>query len=127
MATKVNKTTLDISQFLREDEDTETLTITIKDVETKWEYRQLSWYEKNQCVSKATTIIPSETGPTFGFDIATYYTEALQRMLVSAPIPITPVTLRSLKDEVGSILQTIVPQPLDESAGEATKKESEES
>lgn len=123
---KINKTALSIDAFLRADEDTEELTITIDGVETKWEYRQLSWYEKNKCVSKATLIIPSDTGPTFGFDLATYYAEALTMMLVSAPIPISPTTLRTIKDSIGTVLQGIVPAPLDDSLGETTKKESEE-
>lgn len=89
------------------------ITINVKGEETLWEYRELSWYEKNKCVTKATTFTIGENGETLlGFDVSAYYLESLNLMLVSGPIPITPNTLKKLKGEVGQALQSIVPAPL---------------
>ncbi len=126
MATRLTKTEVPLEDMLNNDEDVEHLTIMIKDKPTLWEYRKMSWQEKQKCVSKATLIIPdSNGGMTFGFDIAAYYTEALKTMIVAAPFPITPTTLAKMDNSIGDQLVAIIPVPLGNiDAGEATKKDS---
>lgn len=123
MGNKLNKSNVSIDKFLRGD-STDSLTIEIDGEEATFEYINLSWYEKQQCISKATVITPNEKGETsFIFDVSTYYTEALLKMITVAPFPITLQVLQNLKSEIGDKLMSIVPMPLDNSQREAVKKD----
>ena len=124
MANKINKSNVPIDRFLRSDAEPNVLTFEIDGQETTWEYRDLSWYEKNQCIAKATVIIPDKDGnTTFSFDPAIYYSEALLKMITAAPLPITPQSIQNLRSEIGDRLVSIVPVPLDGGNRDEIKKD----
>lgn len=123
MTTKINKTNLSIDHYLRTEDNPHTLTLEIDGEQTTWNYNDLSFYEKQKCISKATVISQVEGEYTYNFDLAIYYTEALSRMLVAAPIPITTTTLQNLKASIGDRLISIVPAPLEGGSTEAIKKD----
>jgi len=123
MVPKLTKTSLSLTDFVRGEREPNTLTINIKGEDTTWEYKNLTWYEKNKCVSKATIIGQNENGEaSLSFDLATYYLEALQTMLVGAPIPITINTLKELDSDIGDRLISIVPAPMGGEGVEEVKK-----
>lgn len=124
MTTRITKTKVNLEDMLIDNKYNE-LTIMIKDEPTLWEWRRMSWQEKNKCVAKATLINTSPDGQaTFGFDLATYYTEALKIMIGAAPFPITTTTLATMNEEIGDQLVAIIPIPLGDTGGDVAKKDS---
>ena len=78
-------------------------------------YRAMSWLDKSACVSKATEFFLGEDGtPQTMFNINIYFREALKKMLVDFPFPISDKVLNGLTPEMGVQLQEFIPSPLGE-------------
>lgn len=76
-------------------------------------YRTMSWLDKSACVAKATELFLNDAGqPQSMFNIDVYFREALKKMLVDFPFPISDKVLNGLKPEIGTQLQDIIPSPL---------------
>ncbi len=78
-------------------------------------YRAMSWLDKSACVAKATELFLNEDGrPQTMFHIDIYLREALKKLLVSFPYPVSDKLLSGLTPLIGEQLQTIIPAPLGE-------------
>ena len=76
-------------------------------------YRAMSWLDKSACVAKATEFFVNDDGePQTMFHVDVYFREALKKMLVDFPWPISDKILNGLKPEVGLQFQDIIPSPL---------------
>ncbi|KKL88152.1 hypothetical protein LCGC14_1927590 [marine sediment metagenome] len=89
-------------------------------------YRAMSWLDKSACVAKATEFYLNDDGkPQTMFHVEIYFREALKKLLVTFPYPISDKILNGLKPLIGEQLQTIIPAALGESptnlAGESEK------
>jgi len=81
--------------------------------------RRLSFVEKTACISAATDYEQDERGQIRAvFHLDRYYVEALKRMIVKAPWPITTQVLQKLRPEIGQQLFSIVPSPFGDEAAE---------
>ena len=79
-------------------------------------YRAMSWLDKSACVARATEFFMNENDqPQTMFHIDVYFREALKRILVELPWPISDKILNQLTPEIGEQLQAIIPSPLGES------------
>jgi len=78
----------------------------------KFEYRDLNWSEKYQCIDNSQDWVNGE----FSFSLSKYYLNALEMMIVESPIrPLTSTTIGNLDTSVVAQLITVVPPPADES------------
>ena len=79
-------------------------------------WRAMSWLDKSSCVAKATELFLNEDGkPQTMFHVDIYFREALKKLLVSFPYPISDKLLTGLTPLIGEQLQAIIPAPLGES------------
>ena len=79
-------------------------------------YRAMSWLDKSACVAQATEFFLNDKGePQTMFHIDVYFREALKKILVDFPWPVSDKILNDLTPEIGSQLQDIIPAPLGES------------
>ena len=78
-------------------------------------YRTMSWLDKSACVAKATEFFMNSDGqPQSMFHIDIYFREALKKLLVTFPWPVSDKVLNGLKPSIGLQLQEIIPAPLGE-------------
>lgn len=78
-------------------------------------YRNMSWLDKSACVAMATELFLNDDGkPQTMFHIEIYFREALKKLLVSFPWPVSDKILNGLKPNIGTQLQDIIPAPLGE-------------
>ena len=78
-------------------------------------YRAMSWLDKSACVAKATEFYLNEDNkPQTMFHVETYFREALKKLLVGFPYPISDKVLNGLKPSIGEQLQAIIPAALGE-------------
>ena len=78
-------------------------------------YRTMSWLDKSACVAKATELYLNDDGePQTRFHVDIYLREALKKLLVSFPYPISDKILNGLTPRIGIQLQAIIPAPLGE-------------
>lgn len=81
-------------------------------------YRAMSWLDKSACVAKATEFYLNEDGkPQTAFHVDVYFREALKKLLVGFPYPISDKILNGLKPRIGEQLQAIIPAALGETPG----------
>jgi hypothetical protein len=81
--------------------------------------RRLSFVEKTACISSATDYETDERGQVKAvFHLDRYYVEALKRMIVKAPWPITSQMLQKLRPEIGQQLFSLVPPPFGDEPSE---------
>ncbi len=108
----------------------ETLILKIGGHDIEIRYRPLTWLEKSEVLSLAleyTTTEGDKKGATeltarLRHDI--FRREALKRMIIESPIPITsPAVLDKLPSEIGDQLEAIIPSPFTSAQAEAVKKE----
>ena len=79
-------------------------------------YRAMSWLDKSACVAKATEFYLNADGkPQTMFHVDIYFREALKKLVVSFPYPLSNKVLNGLKPRIGEQLQTIIPAALGES------------
>ena len=79
-------------------------------------FRAMSWLDKSACVAKATEFYLNDDGkPQTMFHVDIYFREALKKLLVSFPYPVSDKILNGLKPHIGEQLQTIIPAALGES------------
>ncbi len=85
-------------------------------------YRTMSWLDKSACVALATELFLNADGkPQSMFHIDIYFREALKKMLVEFPWPVSDKVLNGLTPEIGTQLQAIIPAPLGDDAGNLVK------
>jgi len=78
-------------------------------------YRAMSWLDKSACVAKATEFFMNDEGqPQTMFHVEIYFREALKKILVDFPWPVSDKILNQLTPEIGTQLQEIIPSPLGE-------------
>lgn len=106
-----------LGDIMSSSEPEQTLEITVTDRKPfTIRYRAMSWLDKSACVSKATELFLNDDGePQSMFHIDIYLREALKKMLVDFPFPISDKVLNQLTPEIGVQLQEIIPAPLGES------------
>jgi len=109
-----------LDEILNSSEPTKTATITVGDKSFELVYHTLSWLDKTSCVAVATEYVPVQDDDGKVRDVRTvfhidiYFEEALRRMVVKAPWPLSKQVLRNLKEEIGAQLQVLIPSPLGE-------------
>jgi hypothetical protein len=115
-----NLSAVRLDDILIGSEPTKTATIIVGDKSFELDYRTLSWLDKTSCVAIATEYVPVQDDDGKVRDVRTvfhidiYFEEALRRMVVKAPWPMSKQVLRNLKEEVGAQLQALIPSPLGE-------------
>jgi len=78
-------------------------------------YRAMSWLDKSACVSKATEFFLNADGkPQTMFNVDIYFREALKKMIVDWPFPISDKVINALTPEIGAQIQVFIPAPLGE-------------
>lgn len=107
-----------MTAMMRNGHDTVPITITLPDGKTReFKYRPLSWLEKSRAVSAATTYEPEVDAAgkplvRVRFNLDKYMAEALRKMLVDPPFPITDTFIENMRDEIGTQFQAIIPEPI---------------
>jgi len=110
---------------------TDSVTVQIGDESITLRYKKLGWLAKNRCLSSATEYSSqnpnSALNVTFHLDV--YKALVLQEILIDPPFPLTPTSLEAIPEEVGVVLDTIIPLPFDTGAEKVSNmgKESEPS
>ena len=85
-------------------------------------YRVMSWLDKSDCVAQATELFLNDKGqPQSMFHIDVYFREALKKMIVDFPYPVSDKVLNGLTSAIGNQLQEIIPAPLGESDANLAK------
>lgn len=86
-------------------------------------YRTMSWLDKSACVALATELFLNDDGkPQTMFHIEVYFREALKKLIVSFPWPVSDKVLNGLKPSIGTQLQEIIPAPLGENPANLDKE-----
>ena len=107
---------------------TEELVLVIQGHEITIRWRQLTWLEKSEVLSAALeyTAVDGKDGPELQAKLRhdVFRREALKRMIVESPIPITSDNvLNNLPTEIGEQLEKIIPSPFSSEQATTTKKE----
>lgn len=107
---------------------TEELILVIQGHEITIRWRQLTWLEKSEVLSLALeyTAVDGKDGPELQAKLRhdIFRREALKRMIVESPIPITSdKVLDNLPAEIGEQLEKIIPSPFSSEQATTTKKE----
>ncbi len=114
---------------LESGKQTDTLVLQIGGHDVPIRYRPLTWLEKSEVLSLAleyTTAEGDQKGATeltarLRHDI--FRREALKRMIIESPIPITSdAVMDKLPSEIGDQLEAIIPSPFTSAQAEAVKK-----
>ncbi len=74
--------------------------------------KELSWTEQSDAFAKSFGVRADAKGnPVAEFDPSVFRVEILKRKIVKSPIPFTEQVIRKLKEDVGSQLNSLVPDP----------------
>jgi hypothetical protein len=121
-----------LEEILVSSEPLKTATIVVGEKSFEITYKSLSWLDKTSCVALATEYMPvsDESGQVRDvktvFHIDIYFEEALRRMIVKAPWPMSKQVLRNLTPEVGQQLEALIPSPLGDTGGPLARSEPSE-